>query len=191
MKVKNAKLVGAREQLELTAKKVAEDTEIRYWKYIKYEGMKLYPKLRDQRKICKFYKDHGVPIKKKEVFPIELKIIKPRVRYYKERQVPLEDLIYLSQPAPREEIPYYPSPEEEIMKKATIEVVDEILKSLSPREEQILRMRFGIDGEELTVKQIAEHFGVTRSYINFIKKRALHRMGYPSRLKKIRGVYPP
>ncbi|KAA0254011.1 RNA polymerase sigma factor RpoD [Acidobacteria bacterium ACD] len=61
------------------------------------------------------------------------------------------------------------------------------LKSLTPREEQVLRMRFGVgDGAEHTLEEVGKSFNVTRERIRQIESKALRKLRHPSRAKKLR-----
>jgi RNA polymerase primary sigma factor len=65
-----------------------------------------------------------------------------------------------------------------------------ILKTLSPREEQILRMRFGLDdGTEHTLEQVGRAFNVTRERIRQIESKALRRLRHPSRASELRACF--
>ncbi|ACB85311.1 sigma-70 family RNA polymerase sigma factor [Natranaerobius thermophilus] len=53
-----------------------------------------------------------------------------------------------------------------------------VIKTLKPREEKILRWRFGLSNEKaLTQKEVAEKLGISRSYVSRIEKRILNKMG--------------
>ena len=66
------------------------------------------------------------------------------------------------------------------------------LATLSPREEKVLRMRFGI-GEDVdhTLEQVGQSFNVTRERIRQIEAKALHKLRHPSRSKKLRAFIEP
>ena len=60
------------------------------------------------------------------------------------------------------------------------------LKSLSPREELILRMRFGIgEGPEQTLEEVGRSFNVTRERIRQIESKALQKLRHPSRAGRL------
>jgi len=61
------------------------------------------------------------------------------------------------------------------------------LKTLTPREEQVLRLRFGVgDGSEHTLEEVGKSFNVTRERIRQIESKALRKLRHPSRAKKLR-----
>jgi RNA polymerase primary sigma factor len=67
------------------------------------------------------------------------------------------------------------------------EQLEEVLSTLSPREEQVLRMRFGLDdGNIHTLEEVGKAFDVTRERIRQIESKALRKLRHPSRSKKLR-----
>jgi RNA polymerase primary sigma factor len=68
------------------------------------------------------------------------------------------------------------------------EEMREALKSLTPREERILQLRYGLkDGQTLTLEQVGEKMGYTRERIRQIEREALRKLRHPSRSRKLRG----
>ena len=68
------------------------------------------------------------------------------------------------------------------------EVTTKILSSLTPREERVLRMRFGIGmNTDHTLEEVGQQFSVTRERIRQIEAKALRKLRHPSRSKKLRG----
>jgi RNA polymerase primary sigma factor len=62
-----------------------------------------------------------------------------------------------------------------------------LLRTLTPREAQIIRMRFGMDGgREQTLDEVGQHFAVTRERIRQIEAKALRKLRHPSRSRKMR-----
>ena len=67
-------------------------------------------------------------------------------------------------------------------------VTEEILRTLSPREEMVIKMRFGFgDGNEYTLEEVGKSFEVTRERIRQIEAKALRKLRHPSRSKKLRS----
>ena len=64
-------------------------------------------------------------------------------------------------------------------------IVGEALATLSPREQCILRMRFGIGGADHTLEEIGKEFGVTRERIRQIEAKALEKLREPARARKL------
>jgi len=67
------------------------------------------------------------------------------------------------------------------------EQTSKVLRTLTPREEQVLKMRFGVgDGAEHTLEEVGRSFNVTRERIRQIESKALRKLRHPSRSKKLR-----
>jgi RNA polymerase primary sigma factor len=80
-----------------------------------------------------------------------------------------------------------PSPTESASQSLLREQIEEILKSLSPREAKILKLRFGLlDGYSYTLEEVGRKFGVTRERIRQIEAQALGRLRHPSRSRKLK-----
>ncbi|MBN2048454.1 MAG: sigma-70 family RNA polymerase sigma factor [Anaerolineaceae bacterium] len=68
--------------------------------------------------------------------------------------------------------------------------INEILGTLPPREERILRLRFGLEnGRVYTLEEVGQKFGLTRERIRQIEGKALCRLRHPRRARKLRGFY--
>ncbi len=73
-----------------------------------------------------------------------------------------------------------PSPVEVATRNLLQETIEEVLAELTPRQNQILRMRFGLgDGEPHTLEEIASKFGLSRERIRQLEKEALRRLRHP------------
>ena len=78
-------------------------------------------------------------------------------------------------------------PAEEASYTLLREQLEEVLKTLTPREEEVLRMRFGLlDGKPHTLEDVGKRFDVTRERIRQIESKALRKLRHPSRSKKLR-----
>ena len=63
----------------------------------------------------------------------------------------------------------------------------EVLSTLTPREEKVLKLRFGIeDGRTRTLEEVGKEFNVTRERIRQIEAKALRKLRHPSRSKKLK-----
>ena len=70
------------------------------------------------------------------------------------------------------------------------EKIDEVLTDLSDQEQQVLRMRFGLDDDTpKTLEEIGKVFGVTRERIRQIEAKAIRKLIHPSRLKLLKNFY--
>ena len=68
--------------------------------------------------------------------------------------------------------------------------VREVLETLTPREEKVLKMRFGIDERtDHTLEEVGQNFSVTRERIRQIEAKALRKLRHPSRCKKLKPFY--
>ena len=82
------------------------------------------------------------------------------------------------------------SPSETIANTDLKERVREVLKTLTPREEKVLKMRFGIDvASEHTLEEVGKDFSVTRERIRQIEVKALRKLRHPSRSKKLLSFF--
>ena len=67
------------------------------------------------------------------------------------------------------------------------EQLEEVLDTLTPREEKVLRLRFGLDdGRARTLEEVGQSFGVTRERIRQIEAKALRKLRHPSRSRKLK-----
>ncbi len=78
-------------------------------------------------------------------------------------------------------------PPEEASHTLLHEQLEDVLATLTPREQQVLRMRFGLqDGKPHTLEEVGKEFDVTRERIRQIESKALRKLRHPSRSKKLR-----
>lgn len=74
------------------------------------------------------------------------------------------------------------SPEDDVLLKTISEQLNDVLKTLLPREAEILRLRFGLgDGTSHTLEQLGRIFGITRERVRQIEKKALVKLRHPKR----------
>ncbi len=80
-----------------------------------------------------------------------------------------------------------PAPPDAASFRLLREQLQEVLYTLAPREEKVLRLRFGIDdGRARTLEEVGQQFGVTRERIRQIEAKALRKLRHPSRSKKLK-----
>jgi len=80
------------------------------------------------------------------------------------------------------------SPAENVINLNLKEQTDALLKTLTPREERVIKMRFGIgDGSEHTLEEVGQSFQVTRERIRQIEAKALRKLRHPSRSRKLKA----
>jgi RNA polymerase primary sigma factor len=80
------------------------------------------------------------------------------------------------------------SPADAVINLNLKEQTDSVLKTLTPREEKVIKMRFGVgDGSEHTLEEVGQNFAVTRERIRQIEAKALRKLRHPSRSRKLRA----
>ncbi|PYR56781.1 MAG: RNA polymerase sigma factor RpoD [Acidobacteria bacterium] len=80
------------------------------------------------------------------------------------------------------------SPSDAVINLNLKEQTDAVLKTLTPREEKVIKMRFGVgDGSEHTLEEVGQSFAVTRERIRQIEAKALRKLRHPSRSRKLRA----
>jgi RNA polymerase primary sigma factor len=80
------------------------------------------------------------------------------------------------------------SPADAVINLNLKEQTDQVLKTLTPREEKVIKMRFGVgDGSEHTLEEVGQSFAVTRERIRQIEAKALRKLRHPSRSRKLRA----
>jgi RNA polymerase primary sigma factor len=85
---------------------------------------------------------------------------------------------------------FFPSQVERVEAAELRAISDEALSTLTPREEKIVRMRFGLDrsGKEHTLEEISHLFGVTRERIRQIESKALNKLRHPAIAQKLKAA---
>lgn len=80
------------------------------------------------------------------------------------------------------------SPADAVINVNLKEQTDYVLKSLTPREERVIKMRFGVgSGSEHTLEEVGQSFAVTRERIRQIEAKALRKLRHPSRSRKLKA----
>jgi RNA polymerase primary sigma factor len=80
------------------------------------------------------------------------------------------------------------SPAEAVINLNLKEQTESVLKTLTPREEKVIKMRFGVgDGSEHTLEEVGQNFAVTRERIRQIEAKALRKLRHPSRSRKLKA----
>jgi RNA polymerase primary sigma factor len=82
-----------------------------------------------------------------------------------------------------------PNPAEAVISTSLREATEEVLRSLTPREEKVIKMRFGLGphGSEHTLEEVGHHFAVTRERIRQIEAKALRKLRHPLRSRKLKA----
>jgi RNA polymerase primary sigma factor len=80
------------------------------------------------------------------------------------------------------------SPAEAVINVNLKEQTANVLRTLTPREEKVIKMRFGLeDGSEKTLEEVGQCFAVTRERIRQIEAKALRKLRHPSRSLKLKS----
>ena len=80
------------------------------------------------------------------------------------------------------------SPAEAVINLNLKEQTEAVLRTLTPREEKVIKMRFGVgDGSEHTLEEVGQNFAVTRERIRQIEDKALRKLRHPSRSRKLKA----
>ena len=81
----------------------------------------------------------------------------------------------------------YDPPDAGLMRESLRQEIDKVLSTLKPREAEIIKLYFGLDGDRpLTLEEIGEYFQLTRERVRQIKEKALRRLRHRSRLEPLR-----
>lgn len=76
---------------------------------------------------------------------------------------------------------------EQISRAQLVQKISEVLKTLDPREAQVVELRFGFsDGESLTLEEVGRRLGVTRERIRQIETKAMRKLRHPTRSRKLK-----
>ena len=80
-----------------------------------------------------------------------------------------------------------PAPADAAAQRLLHEQLNEVLHTLTPREEQVLKLRFGLmDGRPRTLEEVGKEFHITRERIRQIEAKALRKLRHPSRSKRLK-----
>lgn len=122
-----------------------------------------------------------------EMFPEEMRddrFGRMKTRVEVTHDVPIERLIAAGV-APR----LLQSPVEEVEISERNSMIREVLATLTPREEKVIKMRFGLDGAgEHTLEEVSQHFGFSKERVRQIEARALRKLRHPSRSRSLKDM---
>ena len=76
-----------------------------------------------------------------------------------------------------------------IERKALREAIDQLLKSFAPREQEIIRLRFGFEGIPKTLEEVGNIFDITKERVRQIENKCIRQLRHPARAKKIRDFF--
>jgi RNA polymerase sigma factor (sigma-70 family) len=183
----NTRLVAARKAKGLTQEKAARGIGIAR---LRYETIERLQRLPSEEDMCKMADYFGEPVG--GLFPaVLLAAIEAGVFSRRHVELAAPEIISLTE-AQRLRLAYDGGEQilDVISRKLLGERVDEVLKSLSPRMEKVIRLRFGLDdGVPKTLEEVAPYFGVTRERIRQVEAKALRILRHPSRSKLLKDYY--
>lgn len=122
-----------------------------------------------------------------ELFPVSLYSLKIPKKYHKDFDS--IQLLSFQEAAEQKLLPPVESYEENYEALGLKERMNQLLETLTAREAKVIRMRFGLDGPEMTPAEVAKELGVTRSRIGEIEKSVLRKLRHPARAKQIKAFY--
>lgn len=176
---KNENFIQARLAMGFTTQaEMARETGISAMTICESENFRYYPKRKGTRR--RFEEALKCPIE--YIFPIECREVVDR-----KLGRPIERVLEFKELPPyMERNLLLPSPEKIYDLKELEEELESVLHLLTNREATILKMRFGIFGEdESSFQEIADRFGVTKERIRQIEAKALRRLHHPSRSRNL------
>ncbi len=187
LRIKNSLLVKARENLGYTQKKAAQEIGISPQSLSGYESMKRYPSIETKKKICDYYRNMGSFLFEDDVFPEQLQLVQNHPpKYVKEAYIRKNEFIIDSDIDPDS----LPSPvinqETGCYNKDLLEQTRRVLVTLTPREEKVLRMRFGIGEGEHSYEEAGYVFSVVKERIRQIEAKALKKLRHTTRSRKLK-----
>lgn len=168
LRARNNHLVTRREELGLSAPQVAVEIGLSYTRYYALESLRQSPISKQggwlpaAQKIADFHRTDCASL-----WPEQIR----HVRFSKtvEWQMDVEELPIGLQ---RKMLP----PSQLYDDREREEVVAQVLSELPKREAEVLRRRFGLDGDKETMEQIGDDFGISRTRVQHIEQRALMRL---------------
>jgi|GEM_PF-853105 len=173
----NNRLLERREKLGLSQKALAAQAGIPAGEYNKYENMRKTawnPKKNNWRpdavKLAAFH-----DVSEFDLFPESLKMIEARPVEMEVDACEVEALMGAS----------IPTPHKALESSDLNTKVREVISTLTPREEKVIRAHFGIGEDERTFEEIGEEFGVGRNRIRQIECKALRKLRHPHRAKRL------
>lgn len=181
----NARLVDARKELGMTQPEMAQAAGVHWFRLHRIETLKVVP---TEDEMCKIACVLEKPID--YLFSEEL-LAAVEAGVFSRRKVELSGprIVYLTEALQRQLITDggIDAAEEEMNRQLLAERINDILEALEPREQLVLRLRFGLDGEGAkTLETVGREFGVTRDRIRQIEAKALRKLRHPTRSRKLK-----
>ena len=189
MRFRNDLLQRLIDEHEIPIYKWSKKIGVSYAKIFSLKSLKSHPYKKGRQeynkvahRIANYFK---LPVE--DLFPDEIYRVKWPTKI--EKSFPVERIACLIQ-SDDQKLRSLP-PYELLEKEETKDILKECIDSLTPRESRIIKNRFGIDNDKnglVTLREIAEDFGVGVERIRQIEARALRKLRHPSRSNKILGI---
>lgn len=80
-------------------------------------------------------------------------------------------------------------PMDKYIKESNRQIIENVLSTLDKREAQVLRLRFGFEGEGLTLEEVGEHYNLSKERIRQIELKAFRKLRHPARLKALKEAF--
>jgi len=185
VRLRNNRLITYREQLGLKPREMANQIGVSYGMLLAYESMRQSPltKTSDdwRESALRIASFHGV--EPAFFWPDSVIAIE---KYKASIELSSDEAARLLSPGPTIAA-LAPAPDDGLAKKELEEAFRLMLSTLTPREEEILVLRFGLRGErEHTLREIGDRQGVTREVIRKIEVKALKKLRHPARSKRLK-----
>ncbi len=179
-KIRNNRLQSYREGLNLSCAEFAEVIGIGYTTYLSIEACKYYPSTKLTEKIAA-----ASGCDAEWLFPKYLKTISRTVAV---TTIPDHALLPLTAAS---KLIADGTPESECEISELKQTIDAVLKTLTPKQEAIIRMRFGFEGgDEATLNEVAKRFCVTRERVRQIEAKALRKLRDADRSRSMKMYLP-
>lgn len=181
----NARLVDVRKELGMLQPVMAQAVGVSQDRLRNIENLRAVP---TEEEICRIACVLEKPID--YLFPEEL-LSAVKAGVFSRRKVELNapQVISLTEAQRRGMLTYDGETEiiEGLDRKLLAERIHEVVGTLAPREQRVIRLRFGLDGEQpRTLEEVGREFGVTRERIRMMEAEALRRLRHPSRSRKLK-----
>lgn len=156
-------LVDARKMAGLGRREVAERIDVSYVTYCRYESGYSKPENKTRETICDFYRNLGVFVLEDDLFPRD--------------QLPDVEFVSLSEIEPdSDELPKVADPEHVVGYGEMLSVIDKALSRLTKRQGSVIKMRFGLDYDEHTLKEVGKVIVASSQAVKELEERALRNL---------------
>lgn len=178
-RLKNSKLVKAREQLRLTQQQVAEEIGIAPNSYCAYENLRGYPSIKTMFKMVSFYNRHGINLIIDEVFPEVLKHLDIPTKFIAEKEIAQNMILTMGSVGQKalKELSDQTTPLELLLADEIKENLRIYLSDLDDREIMILTLRYGLEGKPIeTYRAVAYKLNISKERVRQIEKETLNKI---------------